>query len=89
MTKTDVVVIGAGAAGIGAAITLAEASKNVILLEKGNRYGGAGMFGAQGLFAVNSQQQQAANSSLTLAQAYQEMMTYTHYRSNAPSLRPS
>lgn len=65
MTKTDVVVIGAGAAGIGAAITLAEASKNVILLEKGNRYGGAGMFGAQGLFAVNSQQQQATNSSLT------------------------
>lgn len=84
MTKTDVVVIGAGAAGIGAAITLAEASKNVILLEKGNRYGGAGMFGAQGLFAVNSQQQQATNSSLTLAQAYQEMMAYTHYRSNAP-----
>lgn len=42
--EAEVVVIGAGAAGIGAGLTLADAGKNVILLEKGNRYGGSGCF---------------------------------------------
>lgn len=80
--KTQVVVIGAGAAGFGAALTLADAGKQVIMLEKGNKYGGAGMFGAQGLFAVESQAQKAAGSDFTVEQAYQEMMGYTHYRSD-------
>ncbi|KRN52730.1 fumarate reductase (flavoprotein) [Pediococcus damnosus] len=80
--KADVVIVGAGAAGIGAGITLAEAGKQVILLEKGDKFGGAGMFGAQGLFAVESSQQKAVGSSFTLKQAYQELIGYTHYRSN-------
>lgn len=80
--KTQVVVIGAGAAGFGAALTLADAGKQVIMLEKGNKYGGAGMFGAQGLFAVESKAQKAAGSDFTVEQAYQEMMVYTHYRSD-------
>ena len=80
--KTQVVVIGAGAAGFGAALTLVDAGKQVIMLEKGNKYGGAGMFGAQGLFAVESKAQKAAGSKFTVEQAYQEMMGYTHYRSD-------
>lgn len=80
--ETDVVVIGAGAAGFGAAITLADAGRRVTLLEKGNRYGGAGMFGAQGLFAVASRAQKDAGSSFTVKEAYQELMDYTHYRSD-------
>lgn len=79
---TDVVVIGAGAAGFGAAITLADAGKHVMLLEKGNKYGGAGMFGAQGLFAVGSRAQKEAGSDFTVKEAYTEMMDYTHYRSD-------
>ena len=81
--KADVVIVGAGASGIGAGLTLAEAGKQVILLEKGDKFGGAGMFGAQGLFAVGSSQQEAEGNSFTLKQAYQELVGYTHYRSNS------
>ncbi|WP_175265326.1 FAD-binding protein, partial [Lacticaseibacillus nasuensis] len=56
--------------------------RRVTLLEKGNRYGGAGMFGAQGLFAVESRAQKDAGSSFTVKEAYQELMDYTHYRSD-------
>lgn len=81
--KTDVVVIGAGAAGIAAALTLAENNKKVILLEKGDKFGGAGMFGAQGLFAVQSYLQKQQGQTYSVNDAYLEMMNYTHYRSNA------
>ncbi|MFX3619074.1 MAG: FAD-dependent oxidoreductase [Sporolactobacillus sp.] len=80
---TDVVVVGAGASGIGAALTVIEAGQSVILLEKGDKYGGAGMFGAQGLFAVESKQQKAENIRYSVKEAYEELMNYTHYRSNA------
>lgn len=80
--QTEIVVVGAGAAGFGAALSAVDAGKKVILLEKGNKTGGAGFFGAQGLFAVESRQQQATGEAYTLRDAYEEMMTYTHYRSN-------
>ena len=47
-----IVVVGAGAFGISAALTASECGAKVALLEKGDKFGGAGMFGAQGLFAV-------------------------------------
>lgn len=40
MTETDVVIIGAGLAGLGAAATLRNAGKRVVLLEASNRVGG-------------------------------------------------
>ncbi|MCH4164123.1 MAG: FAD-dependent oxidoreductase [Lentilactobacillus diolivorans] len=80
--QTEVVVIGAGAAGFGAALTCVDAGKKVILLEKGDKVGGAGLFGAQGLFAVESCQQKADGSSFTVKDAYSELMNYTHYRSD-------
>ncbi|MGZ1183473.1 FAD-dependent oxidoreductase [Lactobacillus delbrueckii subsp. bulgaricus] len=46
----DIVVVGAGASGISAALTASECGAKVVLLEKGDKFGGAGMFGAQGLF---------------------------------------
>ncbi|KRM95352.1 fumarate reductase (flavoprotein) [Liquorilactobacillus aquaticus DSM 21051] len=80
---TDIVVIGAGASGIGAALTAVEKGCGVVLLEKGNKFGGAGMFGAQGLFAVESAQQQAKHINYTVSDAFNELLEYTHYRSNA------
>ncbi|WP_281166320.1 FAD-binding protein, partial [Liquorilactobacillus sicerae] len=53
MLKT-VVIVGSGAAGIGAALTLVDKNYRVILLVKVDKFGGASMFGAQGLFAVES-----------------------------------
>ena len=43
--KTQVIVVGAGPAGISAAITLARANKEVILIERGNFAGSKNMFG--------------------------------------------
>ena len=80
---TDIVIVGAGASGIAAALTAIEKGCRVVLLEKGDKFGGAGMFGAQGLFAVNSQQQKAKNINYTVSDAFHELLEYTHYRSNA------
>lgn len=80
--QTEIVIIGAGAAGIAAALTAVDAGKQVILLEKGNKVGGAGFFGAQGLFAVESRQQKQIGEKYSIKEAYEEMMGYTHYRSN-------
>lgn len=55
--QTDLVVVGAGASGIGASLAASENGGKVILLEKGDKFGGAGMFGAQGLFAAGSKLQ--------------------------------
>ncbi len=43
--KTDVIVVGAGPAGISAAITLAKAGKSVILIERGAFAGAKNVFG--------------------------------------------
>ncbi|MGT2908139.1 FAD-dependent oxidoreductase [Streptococcus dentiloxodontae] len=81
--KTDVVIVGAGAAGLGAGITIAESGMDVIILEKGDKYGGAGMFGAQGLFAAGSEDQKKAGITYSSEDAYKEMLDYTHYRSDS------
>ena len=43
--KTDVIVVGAGPAGISCAITLARAGKEVVLIERGMFAGAKNMFG--------------------------------------------
>ena len=53
--STDVLVIGAGSAGLTAAVQRAEKGKKVILLEKNPMVGGSSQF-AEGLFAVESEQ---------------------------------
>lgn len=83
MAKFEIVVVGAGASGISAALAAAQAGAKVALLEKGDKFGGAGMFGAQGLFAVESKAQKATGQKYTLEDAYQEVINYTHHSSNA------
>ena len=43
--KVEVIVIGAGPAGVSAAITLARAGKEVLLVERGDNAGDKNMFG--------------------------------------------
>lgn len=79
----DIVIVGAGASGISAALTASECGAKVALLEKGDKFGGAGMFGAQGLFAVESRAQKEAGVKYSLKDAYEEIINYTHHSSNA------
>lgn len=79
----DIVVVGAGASGISAALSAAQNGAKVALLEKGDKFGGAGMFGAQGLFAVGSKEQLERGEEYTIKDAYEEIMNYTHHSSNA------
>ena len=55
--STDVVVVGSGSAGISACFELYQKHVPFVLLEKGNKVGGAGKFGAHGVFAINSTEQ--------------------------------
>ena len=43
--KTDVIVVGAGPAGIACAITIARAGKQVVLIERGKFSGSKNVFG--------------------------------------------
>lgn len=83
MDNFDIVVVGAGASGISAALSAAQNGAKVALLEKGDKFGGAGMFGAQGLFAVGSKEQLERGEEYTIKDAYEEIMDYTHHSSNA------
>lgn len=80
--ETDVVVIGAGAAGIVAALSAAEEGAQVILLEKAETPGGAGLLGTQGLLALESRHQKAAGETTTVDDGVRALMEYTHYRSS-------
>ncbi|WP_103660659.1 FAD-dependent oxidoreductase [Lactobacillus sp. HT06-2] len=83
MKQFDIVIVGAGASGISAGLAAAQKGAKVALLEKGDKFGGAGMFGAQGLFAAESQVQKAAGVNYSVKDAYQEIINYTHHSSNA------
>ena len=43
--KTDVIIVGAGVAGVAAGITLARAGKKVVIVERGSYAGAKNMFG--------------------------------------------
>ena len=43
--KTDVIVVGAGPAGVSAAVTVARGGKKVVLVERGNFAGSKNMYG--------------------------------------------
>lgn len=78
----DVVVVGAGSAGLSAAVSAAYAGAKVVVLEKMPFAGGSSNF-AEGLFAVNTDQQRRKAIGLTKEEAYQYFMDYHHYRGDA------
>jgi fumarate reductase flavoprotein subunit len=80
--EADVVVIGAGTAGLPAALTAADGGAKVIVFEKTNSTGGTGNMG-MGPFAVESRLQREKHVALTKDQAFDIWMNYTHWRVNA------
>lgn len=67
--SADLVVVGAGSAGLSAAVQGAELGKKVILLEK-NPYVGGNSQHAEGLFAVDSEWNRLRADPLTRQEAY-------------------
>jgi fumarate reductase flavoprotein subunit len=84
--ETDVVVVGSGAAGLAAAITVAEEGAKVIVCEKQPSVGGTSNF-FNGTFAVESAMQKVGYVAYTRDQAFRNHMEYNHWRANGPLVR--
>jgi fumarate reductase flavoprotein subunit len=84
--ETDVAVIGSGAAGMAAALILAEGGAKVIVFEKERSLGGTSNF-FHGTFAVESEMQRKRYITYTRDQAFQNIMEYSHWRANPRLVR--
>ena len=84
--STDAVVIGAGASGLCAALTIAEGGGQVVLVEKLPFPGGTSNF-AEGIFAVESRLQRKEKIGVTKDEAFIRHMESTHWRANARLVR--
>ena len=83
---TKVVVVGSGSAGISAGYELYQNDIPFIMLERGDKVGGAGKFGAHGVFAINSKQQQEKNVKYGYKDAFEGLTSYNHYFVNGELL---
>ncbi|MDO5532477.1 FAD-dependent oxidoreductase [Sutterella sp.] len=80
--NADVVVIGAGGAGMAATVKAAEAGAKVITLEKNGMVGGGAAF-AEGLYGIETEWQRVQNYGLSRAEAEEWIQKFHHYRANA------
>lgn len=84
--STKVVVVGSGSSGISAAFDLYKNKVPFVLLEKGDKVGGAGKFGAHGVFAINSRQQNEKGVTYSYKDAFEGLTSYNHYFVNGELL---
>ena len=82
----DVAVVGSGATGLAAAVTLAEGGANVVVFEKQRSLGGTSNF-FQGTFAVESAMQRERYIDYTTDQAFKNIMDYSHWWANPRLVR--
>lgn len=84
--ETDLLVVGAGTAGMAATVAAGELGTDIIVLERLNRSGGTANM-ASSLFAVESRLQRVKQLPLTKEDAFKIYMDFTHWRVNAPLVR--
>lgn len=84
--NTQIVVIGSGAAGLGAAIGASEKGADVIVLEKAKTVGGISVTG-MGIFAVESHLQKEKNVNFSRDDAFKLIMEMTQWKADAKLVR--
>ena len=84
--RTDVVIIGSGATGLAAALTIAESGARVMVFEKQRSLGGTSNF-FHGTFAVESKMQRARYITYSRDEAFKNIMEYSHWRANPRLVR--
>ncbi|MBI5602530.1 MAG: FAD-dependent oxidoreductase [Deltaproteobacteria bacterium] len=85
-TKCDVVIAGAGGAGLMAALALSESDLRVKVYEKMNVAGGSTRF-PEGMFGAESTLQKKRNVRVTRDEAFKAIMDYSHWKANASLVR--
>lgn len=84
--STNAVIVGSGSAGISAGFELYQQQIPFILLERGDKVGGAGKFGAHGVFAIDSEQQTALDVDYGYEAAFKSLTENSHYFVNGELL---
>ena len=84
--ETDVVIVGAGGAGLTAAVTAAEKGANVIVIEKRRKPGGTSAM-AGGLFAAESPVQKRLRCDVSKDEIFKLHMEFTHWKTNPRVVR--
>lgn len=85
--ECDIAIVGAGGAGMWAAVEAARAGKSVIVIEKGANVGVANGSLAGGPFMVGSKLQQEAGIDFTVEEAFNHIMEYAHWATNAAAIK--
>ena len=79
--------MGAGGAGMWAAVEAVRAGKSVVVIEKGGNVGVANGSLAGGPFMVGSKLQQEAGVEFTVEEAFNHIMEYAHWSTNAAAVK--
>ena len=84
--NADIIVIGGGLSGLAAALTAAENGLKVIVLEKMNFIGGAGLF-PEGSLGIGTRYQKENCVETTVDKVFIKAMEFHHWRCNASVVR--
>lgn len=79
--RTNVAVVGGGAAGLAAAVAVAQKGNKAIILEKMNACGGNGLF-PMGFAAVGSFLQKSLNIKADADDMFRQVMEYSHWNAD-------
>ena len=85
--ECDIAIVGAGGAGMWAAVEAVRTGKSVVVIEKGGNVGVANGSLAGGPFMVGSKLQQEAGVEFTVEEAFNHIMEYAHWSTNAAAVK--